>query len=86
MKIAGSVKSPDAALRFTLPFDKLRAGYLPLMVSLSNHARLAGACPGENRGSFLRSRLRLKAFGTFLYELVKHEQGKHPRQGGEAGL
>jgi len=26
---------------FILPFDKLRAGYLPLMVSLSNHARLA---------------------------------------------
>jgi len=37
----GFVKSPDAALRFILPFDKLRAGYLPLMVSLSNHARLA---------------------------------------------
>jgi len=29
-------------LRFTLPLDKLRAaGYLPFMVSLSNHARLA---------------------------------------------
>jgi len=26
---------------FILPFDKLRAGYLPLMVSLSNHVRLA---------------------------------------------
>ncbi|PIP07769.1 MAG: hypothetical protein COX51_05860 [Syntrophobacteraceae bacterium CG23_combo_of_CG06-09_8_20_14_all_50_8] len=42
----GSVKSPDAALRFILPFDKLRTGYLPLMVSCelaeqSNHARLA---------------------------------------------
>jgi len=35
------VKSPDAVLRFILPFDKLRAGYLTLMVSLSNHARLA---------------------------------------------
>jgi len=35
------VKSPDVALRFILPLDKLRAGYLPLMVSLSNHARLA---------------------------------------------
>ena len=35
------VKSPDAVLHFIPPFDKLRAGYLPLMVSLSNHARLA---------------------------------------------
>jgi len=41
-------------LRFILPFDKLRAGYLPLMVSLSNHARLAGACPGEGRGAFYK--------------------------------
>ncbi|PIP09020.1 MAG: hypothetical protein COX51_01060 [Syntrophobacteraceae bacterium CG23_combo_of_CG06-09_8_20_14_all_50_8] len=40
-KIDGFVKSPDAALCFILPFDKLRAGYHPLMVSLSNHARLA---------------------------------------------
>ena len=40
-KIDGFVKSPYAVLRFILPFDKLRAGYHPLMVSLSNHARLA---------------------------------------------
>jgi hypothetical protein len=39
--VDGCVKSPDAALRFILPFDRLRAGLLSVMVSLSNHARLA---------------------------------------------
>jgi hypothetical protein len=48
----GFVKSPDAALRFVLPFGKLRAGSVPVTVSLSNRARLAGACPGEGRGPF----------------------------------
>ena len=37
----GFVKSPDAALRFIPPFGRLRAGSIPVMVSLSNHARLA---------------------------------------------
>jgi len=41
VKFDDFVKSPDAALRFILPLDKLGAGYLPLMVSLSNHVRLA---------------------------------------------
>jgi hypothetical protein len=40
----GYVKSPDAALSFLLPLDKLGAGLFPVtvshvMVSLSNHAR-----------------------------------------------
>jgi len=37
----GFVKSPDAALRFISPFEKLRAGSVPVTVSLSNRARLA---------------------------------------------
>jgi len=37
----GYAKSPDAALRFPPPFGRLRAGSIPVMVSLSNHARLA---------------------------------------------
>jgi len=50
---------------FILPFDKLRTGYLPLMVSLSNHARLAcgafyGACP-----EFAEGPSNLACFSTF---------------------
>lgn len=37
----GYAKSPDAALRFPPPFGRLRAGSIPVMVSLSNHTRLA---------------------------------------------
>jgi hypothetical protein len=37
----GYVKGPDAALRFIPPFGKLRAGSVPVTVSLSNRARLA---------------------------------------------
>jgi len=49
-------------LRFILPFDKLRAGYFPLMVSLSNHARLA--C-----GAFYGA----AGFGLFFYFLRVHQ-------------
>jgi len=54
---------------FILPFDKLRAGYLPLMVSLSNHALLAGACPGESRGELFTEPPNLARFSTF-YEFI----------------
>jgi len=59
----GFVKSPYAVLHFIPPFDKLRAGYLPLMVSLSNHARLAS-------GLFTKPS-NLASFSTF-YEAVKN--------------
>jgi len=62
VNLDGFVKSPDAALRFILPFDKLRAGYFPLMVSLSNHARLA--C-----GAFYGA----AGFGLFFYFLRVHQ-------------
>jgi len=37
----GFGKSPDAALRFIPPLDKLGAGLFPVTVSLSKRARLA---------------------------------------------
>jgi len=48
-------------LRFFLPFDRLRAGYLLLMVSsLSNHARLAcGAFYGAAELGFFFNFLRV---------------------------
>jgi hypothetical protein len=41
IKSDGFVKSPYAALSFKIPFGSLRAGSSTVMVSLSNHARLA---------------------------------------------
>jgi hypothetical protein len=49
----GYVKEPDAALRFILPFDKLRAGLAPVTVSPT--------CPELVEGS---KRMRL-ACGLF---------------------
>jgi len=59
------VKSPDAALCGEL-VEPIRAGCLPFVVSLSNHARLAGACPGEIRGTFLQGRPGNWQFYGFL--------------------
>jgi len=48
-------------LRFTLPFDKVRAGSVPVTVSLSNRARLASGAFYE---AVLKARLLLLITGS----------------------
>ncbi|MBA4372944.1 MAG: hypothetical protein C0402_08775 [Thermodesulfovibrio sp.] len=60
--INGFVESPYAALLFKTPFDKLRASSAPVMVSLSNHARLASR-------AFYKP-VSFATFAIFLFSLL----------------
>jgi hypothetical protein len=55
------VKSPDAQV--ALHPSSLRR--MSIYAHSSWFARLAGACPSESRGIFLRGRPEFKAFDTF---------------------